>query len=461
VLARILIMKKGIISLVTLAIILIIGASITVTTVVLTSEGGLIGKSTEVYSQPDIADEDIHQHIQDVVDQYYPDSIQNTQTEEINNEPHKYKSVTSAQETLDSFEKLGAETYTSDGDYSKCVRETMDYNLNIRQARNWQCIYETAIDFDACNDLPNVFEGTTQNSIDRCIVTVALKSDSSICIQLPSHLISECYRMFAWTKGDVSICEKIEDPERCIHDVEGNWDCKELYFNNKEIWGCMNRDDYRLTQNCAQFSNGGQIVNCILNGAGLTKPATFEDICIPEFVSPSIGGDIGCKSGVAIFNDDLTVCDQLVGNEKGLCYIEFAKVSNKVGLAECDNAGAQWSYCYALVAIRNKNPAICEMVAEGTKSTCYHTIAKDIRDMSLCLKAGLDSDQHSCAYFIYDQIPENQKTMQICDEWASVPTAKQTDNCYWTVATNTYDINACNKILHQQTKADCLELLSH
>ena len=159
----------------------------------------------------------------------------------------------------------------------------------------------------------------------------------------------------------------------------------------------------------------------------------------------------GCYVGRATVNYDETKCDAIesVAIKDG-CFLKVAIDGGKADV--CENLTSGKSECYSILALKQKDPRLCESIPKS-REICLDAYRK--KDSGNCLEADFYTRQCNEAV-AFNDISYCEGIVDFSEEcYLSIATetnnadlcAKITvsqDHCYYQIAINTNNVNICN-----------------
>jgi len=317
--------------------------------------------------------------------------------------------------------------------------------------------------------------------------------------------IEECFNYWALKKNDAALCNKLTDATNCFEtiavatsnyslclDSPSKTDCINHYVTEKKVLSPCKDNLIKLSlqeeisckstysnsagvpETCKnEFSNNiDNEIDCVLQKIEVTKSQlTDANISICSLLSsPSLP----CMVIEAISANDPKVCDKdKEADFANKCYFNLAKISKICTLEVCNKAGQVFSDCYTGIAIREKDPVICTNYARDSgKDWCYTEVAKAAQNIGYCISVTDKTLAQNCIAYVTDiKCPDDKNCNLTKDDCSAIraivnkqqlePTWNNPDNCYYKVAIKNLDIDACNQMLNQQSKQECLDILAH
>lgn len=200
------------------------------------------------------------------------------------------------------------------------------------------------------------------NERDAMLLNISIaKNDSSSCFKIKDDDVrNTCILAMAKHFRDITLCEKMIEKQRS----NGNlmWDIIG--------WHNPRRDSTNNRENCIN-----EVKKLIFNDAVSTLDYN------------SCKGDEECIYQIVMLLNDTEKCKKLDKN-KNSCLIELAKRKKELKLcaAVTDNNTAK--ECYYYFTSFSYNPALCALISEDNKPTCYYNAAINHSKIEYCNSTG-------------------------------------------------------------------------
>jgi hypothetical protein len=245
--------------------------------------------------------------------------------------------------------------------------------------------------------------------------------DTSSCDNLPNkelrdYCIEQQYFEEAVNKGDLEICEKVdeENRDRCRDEVYSKKAASE-----KDISLCENVKNSKEKEYC--YLHVAEVIpdpdlcekiqtdyvkdNCYINVARVNG-----DVSICERINKDFYKE-DCFSAVAQTNNDPSLCkkipylDGLSSNKRYICYSKLDKLSYEPEI--CDylfekeekEGGVILSPdCFAQLAVEINDPSVCERITNYKISSCYYNIAQLTNNSEICNLITTSEDMKRVCY---------------------------------------------------------------
>jgi hypothetical protein len=322
------------------------------------------------------------------------------------------------------------------------------------------CLYEKATSVDMCRayqgrEIYSSYAATRDfdsNKVDSCVMSLAVKNkDSKLCKEAGS-LKQTCYENLAINLKNPSICVEAADKNHCYENYIGtigidNSKCREQYGNHLI-----------------------SLVACVYPELSVPNDSSLSDQSLCTLWAPSQNfgaADNGkqiCTAARGAYLQDTSICNQ-AGDYKGDCYTAISKFSSSFTTSDCDKAGTAYVSCYISLAIRNSDAAICDKVPTASKGACVEQVAVSTKNFALCVGLGASTPEgFHCAQLTAGQINRADYTYQFCDDVSKFKSGigVSANQCFYEVGTRTLSIDACNRIVGEDSaKQTCTELVQH
>lgn len=204
-----------------------------------------------------------------------------------------------------------------------------------------------------------------------------------------------------------------------------------------------------------------------------------------------------CAAEIAMYTDDVTVCEELSFLSKYDCYFELAVQSEDYTICGQITSSNKRDECYADLADELYDYTICSYISSSsTKDDCLYDYVSwnsyYIDDWSICdlFSTSADWEQDYCyqkaaertgqlsycdkitsssgggyyySYYTkpdcYGKVAKGKRQPSICEQLTD---SDDKDDCYYEYATSyPYDVSTCNNIVDTYTKEDCIDYANY
>jgi len=203
----------------------------------------------------------------------------------------------------------------------------------------------------------------------------------------------KCYKQVAFALKRADLCDNVKDTskqEDCFIDLA---------------------EDLKKLELCSKLTKGKD--ECISKVAIAKEDYTicydikgnYKDICFDKIARTKLSVELckrvetthqqtACISYIAAEKEDVKVCDEILGNDWNRCINEVAFVT---GDPEICKKSKSKDICYSALARKNKDPALCEeMVDDDSADDCLEELAFTTKDPKICLRMWSNEEAYSC-----------------------------------------------------------------
>ncbi len=210
-----------------------------------------------------------------------------------------------------------------------------------------------------------------------------------------------------------------------------------------------------------------------------SKFKVFKENCVSDFairnndvtLCLTAGSKIGtCARELADKISDFNLCDaltnlNLIDYSRKQCYLDIASKDSSFEYTKCDEIfGLEYDDCYKAVALTQNKRNLCDELSTTAKQqSCLdeYIVKNRSKDILLC---NYSSNSGACARDALKELGE-QVTKAQCVTLRDQINGVGHDtysNCFYTVGLRDLDVDACNKIMHNDLqKEECINKVNH